>query len=875
MYFVTFPVAGTNIFPQANSKYGGQLLSEYNLRAREMVSTSSAIKYEVGPSFVHSADDFAVRIQQDDAGYVISQSTLEIMPGRGVINGHYIQTLTPMVIDMLEANSTLKNRQQDPLKGELEIGIRIFYSTEPTMAGTMLVDNEYNMYMGVQLVVLPKGQLILPIDSPTDRNKVTAHIRLATFTFLDGTITSVRNLDEEKCQYLSADRIANIDMLLSGQYIKKSKLNPKRLYTFSGKGTDPNTGYDTWCDSTDSLMVWDTSPQRTTVNPNMREASFGIATDGKTILAIPHKQVDGMTDNQGNKEYYAPRIIELPVADYNQNTSGTVDKNYTLHIKEINERFNMFHQIVKGKQVHYLEMKQTDTELPPINANWSVGDYILVGQDYTADIDTDSVRAPSTMYVVLPGLVESIKYKTKVENSDAVPTSIAGAQLGSIILDSSNDDVAPSTSDDPTTYPIFFELEDEIRGSSGLDYFVATYIDGDVYTKYYYVVDKSGSKSYSNYILLTGEIPFAQEEVIGGFLNVPLETLDGGYVHRDENGHLRLLDYALLRSGTLAYQLGEDIELPSGLTTEEVQSHLDEYVNQRVAFPNDAHLSKADNPNVINIDIYLTKEESPVELNIYDIDSRFNTAVCITILGEADSNTTINIVNCQKVRIANNISGSPIINVYRSCLYYDAALFDYIRGFNRGSSFTGFQDIKLWYEMYEESDPNLLVDNMTVSELNAPIIAEDLDFWNESTLNDNHYRFALHSVTFSGTGDIVKCGMLIGNETTANVESGHKIITGDFELPQGSGLVYPKSCMTKQLKITGTFVSAYKSDVWIVTDTSFTALTSAYDEYDLTPTTKGSIAFHAVTNLIQADAGDVIPGWEPDTYHLFQGGVLS
>lgn len=867
MYFVTFPVAGTNIFPHSNSKYGGQYATEYNLRAREMVGTHPSIQYEVGPSYTHSASDFEVRIQQDDVGYIVSQSTLEIMPGRAVINGHYIQTLNPMIVDLLEANSKLKKASKSPLKGELEIGIRVFYSTEPTMAGTMLIDNEEEMYLGVQLVVMPRGELITPLDSPEDRNNVNCHLKLGEFTFLNGTITSVVNYDDEKCQYVEASRVSNINQLLSGQFIKKSRLNPKRLYTFSGKGQNPETGEDTWCDSTDSLMVWDTNPQRTTTKPTLREAAFGTDSDGSTILAVPHKQVDGMTNDQGATEYYESKVYKLPVANYEKNTSGTVDKEYTRHIKDLSDRFNIIHQIVKGKQVGYLDIKDDDNTLPPINQCWNVGDYILVNQDYTADVDNDGVRAPSTMYVVLPGIVSAIKYKTKVENSEEIPSGITGAQLGKC-------EIQDSVPSDTSSHP--FDLEnDEIRGVKGEDYFVVKYVEDDKYACLYYLVETVGKKEYSTSVMLTGEIPLAQESVIGGFLNVSDDALDGGYVYRDENGHLRLLDYTLLRSGTLAYQLGEDIKVETGLTTEEVQNYLDEYVNERVAFPNAAQIANSDNPNVINIDIYLCKEEEAQTLNIYNIDSRFNTAVCINILGDSDANTTINITNCPKLRINSYISGSPIINVYKSSIYYDSSVFDYIRTCSRPTSFTGFQDIKLWYEMYEDTDPNLVVDNMTVSELDAPIIAEDLDFWNENAKNDSHYRYALNSITFAGNGDIVKCGLLVGNETTANVEQGQRIFVGEFELPQGSGLVYPKSCMTRQLKVSGTFVSAYKSDMWVVTDTNFTALTSVYDQFDMTTTVKGSIAFHANTSLIAADVGDVIAGWEPDTYHLFTGGALS
>lgn len=876
MNFTTFSVASTNIFPQSNSKVGGQLVTEWNLRSREMVGTASSIEYPVGPSYVHSADDYEVRVLSDDAGVVISTSVLQIMPGRGVVNGHYVESLVPMSIDLLEANTKLKQQARPALKGKLAVGLRAFYSTEATMAGSLLVDNTDNMYLGIQVVILPENELVLPIESPADRSKVTADLRLATFTFSNNSISGITNLNDSKCQYLSADRIANIDMMLSDTYVRKTGLNSKKIYAFAGKGTDPSTGYDTWEDVTDSLIVWDNIPQRTTEKPLMNEAAF-VAVADQVALAMPHKQVEGMIDAEGHPEYYATKSIFMPKADYNTNTPGIVDKHYTNHIKEIHELVSHIRQTVNGKQIEYIEQKDEDTVLPPINPAWDIGDYILVGQDFTADIVSDGVRAPSTMYVVLPGLITSILYAGKVENSTTPLDSLTGVELGSVSLNAAEGDARPSTSSDPTTYPIFYSANDNIRGRVNEDYFVATYIDGDNYTKYYYKVATAGDRVFSNAVLVTGEIPFAQENVIGGFLNVSTDATDSGYVYRDDYGRLRLVDYDLLRTGTLAYQLGEDLTFPTGITNEEVQNYLNDYVNQRIAFPNDTQLASA-TPNTINIYITLTASESQSSITIADIDSRFSTAVCIHILGTANANTTINIIDCQKIKIDNDISGSPIINIYRSNIFYDPYVFNYIRSCVRSdTSFTGFSDIKLWYQKYDDSDPNILVDNMTVSELNAAIVPEDIDFWNPTQPNDNHYLVALNSITFSGQGDIVKCSILVADQSTDNVDPGEKIIVGDFELPQGTGLSYPKTCMTSQLKVTGTFVSAYHSeDSWYVTNTSFTALTATYDEYDMSITQKGSIAFHSITTLVQADIGATsIPGWETDTYSIAYGGVVS
>lgn len=422
-----------------------------------------------------------------------------------------------------------------------------------------------------------------------------------------------------------------------------------------------------------------------------------------------------------------------------------------------------------------------------------------------------------------------------------------------------------------------------IRGIPNKDYFRLKYVyEDNTFENYYYKVATAGRHEYSDYVLVTGSIPLAQEEVIGGFLNVSTDNTDYGYVYRDEYGRLKLIDYGLLRSGTLAYQLAEDLTLPSGVTSEETQTNLDEYVNQRIAFPNQKQ-QQSTSPNCIHIYISLYAEDEETIITISDIDSRFNTAVCLHILGDSNSNTIINIYDCEKLKIDNTIEGTPVINVFRTNLYYDAYVFEYIRTCNRNldedSTFTGMEDIRIWYEIFDETDPNLLVDGMTVSELDAPITPDEVSYWNStgSESNDNYYLVALNSFTFAGNGDIVKCGMLVANQSTDNVDPGDKIVLADFELPQGAGLTYPKSCMVNQLKVTGTFVSAYLSeDQWYVTDTMFSAITQVYDQYSSTETTVGNIAFHSHTVLVPSTVSQTsIPVWETDTYHLFYGGILN
>lgn len=886
--FITFPVASTNIFPLSNSKGGGQLATEFNLRSIDTVGTPSAIEYHVGPSYVHSMRDYEVSVLTDNIGSIVSSATLQISPGRGVINGHFVETFSPMVIDLLEENNRLsKKKGTKPLRGSLAIGIRAVYSTEATMAGAMKVENEYDMYEGLEVVILPEEEFLLPIDVPEEerRNQIKAHIKLATFTFYDGAIQNINN-NPDKCKYIDAERINNMTGMLDGTYVSKALLNPRKLYTFAGKGTDPDTGMDTWCDSLDSLMVWDKKPgQPTTEKPTVDQATFGTQ-GSKTILALPHKQVDGMVNAAGEPEYYPPRILELPTADYGTNTSGTVDSKYTQNIKNIAKRLAEFHQLIKGKQVYYIDIKTQDVKLPPINPSWSVGDYVLVGQDYTADVTSDSVRPPATVYAVLPGVVTEIEYVGS-NNTIEPPSSLTGAQLIELVAYENKDTAPDSKGNVEGQLPTFFTEEDEILGVKNSDYFVLTYYKGEelqTYTRYYYKVKDSKPRSWSSFILLTGEIPLAQEDVIGGFYNVPVnstEANDAGYVYLDENGYLRLLDYGLLRSGTLAYQLGEDIELPTGLTLEELQNYLDEFVNERIAFPTDAHRLASSTPNLINIYLNISSDEEGGDLYIRNIDSRFGAAVYLHILGDATDNVTIHISDCERFRIASNITyGGPKISLYRTIIYYDASVLNYIQTSHLNDSVKGMRDIKLWYERFEDSDANIVVDGMTVSEIDAPIISSDIDFWNKSSSNDNHYFYALKSITFSGEGEIVACQMLVANDSTNNVDPGHKLILSTFKLPQGYGLLYPDTCLTKPIKITGSFVSAYLSssptDGWVVTDTNFTALTGVYDAFAEGDSIEGTIAFHSDTNVIAADLGvETIPGWQSDTYHIFSGGVIS
>ena len=287
--------------------------------------------------------------------------------------------------------------------------------------------------------------------------------------------------------------------------------------------------------------------------------------------------------------------------------------------------------------------------------------------------------------------------------------------------------------------------------------------------------------------------------------------------------------------------------------------------------------------SMINIYITLPQETDPVTINIYNIDSRFGTAVNLHFLGSANANTTINIIDCEKIKIDSNISGTPIINVVRSCIYYDANVFNYIRVCDtlntRNSDFTGFSDITVWYDKFYDTDADLQVNGMEISQPNAPMTTEDISFWNEANPNDNHYSAALRSITLAGNGDVVECSLYVSNSSTAtNVTSGRSIIGGTFNLPQGSELVYPTRCITKPLKVTGSFTTAYlvENAEWVVIATNFTVQTGVYNKTsDII--SSGTIAFDSTTDLLGSENMTmdvtVIDGWAPGTYHIFYGGT--
>lgn len=881
-HFIKFPVASTNIFPLVNSKQGGQLATEFNLKSREMVATNPEIKYAQGPSFIHSLDDFKVTASSS------STAILEIAPGRAVINGHYFESLTTVTIDMIEANTVLQQNAQSPLFGNLSIGFRSYFSTVSTMAGSMSVENSEDMYIGIQLVIAKTTDFITPTDSPTDRDAVVADLKLADFTYINGSISAASIAQNENAtRYIPSERIADFNSILDSKYVTTENVADNFFYTLSGTSKS-------WCDSTGSLMIWDndSGAHTTTEEPTLPEATFLTNPKGSISLVVPHKQQDGLMNDQGQPKYYADKWIDIPAANYNNGTPGVVTSDYTDHILKLENALNSYKQFTNGKQIKYIDVLTEDNKqdmfLSENPSKFNVGDYILVHEDYTVypNAVTEGT-APSTMYIVLPGGVTSIEWQDTTQPN--------GIRLGAIWTWWSGTDPQP-TSTEPSAEELLEGFNyTEFNGTLD-DYFELVYRNDtdDEGTSYYYKVTSTGPKQWSSAVLLTGGTSLATDSQIGGFYNAPTSATDAGYVYLDNTGHLRLIDYELLRSGTLAYQLGSDVIVPANTTVAYIQEYLDDNVNERIAFPFTSTLSST--PAMINVTFTLPKDAEGV-INLHDIDSRFGAGVYLHLLFDTSdtsvnySNIIINISNCEKVRIDSNIAtlgiNGPMINVFRSCLYYDASIINYIRtcdpnnyreiAFSNFTDFTGFDNLTLWYAQFSSSDPDLVVNGMEVSQPNVAMVTEEISFWSENIQNDNHYQYALRSITLSQSGKIIACSLYIASPSTQTVNTTqHVIIGGKFQLPQGSALNYPVACINDPLQITGVFTVAYLDSShtkWITTETSFAARTGTYDP--ALGVTDGSIVFNSKTDLIDNIYTSVtsMDCCEPGAFHIFYGGT--
>lgn len=1071
MNIIAFPVGATNIFPLANSSAGGQLLTEYNLRSRESVDTIPSVKYFIGKSFTHSMDDFAVYSQRDGYDNTISNTTIQIQPGRALVNGHYVELLAPINIDMNDANYLANKEGMQSLKGDIAVGLRMAYSTYQTLAGSALIENEDDYYDGVQVVLLPKDAVKLPQDVPgeTEFTKVNMHLLLATFSYKNGAISTVKQ-NSEKVKCVDADRISNINDILSDTYISKAGLDPNKLYVFAGKSANGRTidGRDTWCEATDSLMVWDKTPTISTTVPSSSSYFSYNETDGTVSLVLAHKQVDGMVNTGGQSVYFQDKLLPLPGADFDREKGGVVTPRYTQQVKQIKQQVDLIYRIPNGRMRNYipvltdradlpaipvsrdqkwpyavsesslahslseLEVRVTaietklnninitiqneianysnsvlstqwqasidninstikdiqadivslkqfqaaetsegssvqaqideleskvstlqsgiialsddivdlqdkwsvfprqvaqivselvpplvqDEVVPLINAvktdlqdyiktqlsmynvnttwTWLPGDYVVVGEDMTVGASIDG-RYPSTMYVVGPGPVTSIKYVGVVESTLSIaggtgsdtyqkayqymlrntPVSLhGGVELASYTL---ADPIS-----NPQTVPSLWDVT-QYRGAPEIDYFVARYRTVDEvnqsehWTCYFYTpnLNQVELDYYEQPLWITGGVPFATESSVGGFVNVPENSYGNGYVRLNEQGYLELVDYELLLTGVLAYQLGEDRSEGAGLSIAEIQSILEEDVNDRVCFPNATQIQNAQesglDPNVIHL--YLTLPETAGTLTIHDIGSRYGASLYVHILGSATSATTVVFKNCDKLRIDSNIEGAPTIVFERVNFYYDAEVL------NRVSSIA---NMTLWYERYNLTDPNLQVDGMTVTLIGRVESSETINPWDSEYANDNHYAYALRSLTFASDGSIINVGLLVSDSTTANIDEGKSVFVSDFTLPQSIGIGYPSTKMTHRIKVTGSFVSHYyvlDENAYMMKSTEFSALTQKYNTLTGANEVGGTISFYTDAQLVShingVPATTTVDSWDLNTPHFFTGGVVD
>lgn len=440
MDFALFPVGATNIFPLANSTVGGQLLTEYNLKSRESVATDPEISYFCGPSYKHSESDFQVTASENDP-----TGTIVISSGRGLVNGHYVELMNDIEISMVELKAKLDAAGQSMYSGDLCVGIRAVYSTETTLAGSMLPEffeteeqaaqreaqghpapEGVGMYSGLHIVILPISQFKSPEDVPNNPEDVTVHLKLATFKYKHDIIitSSIKNF-EESISFLEASRIKNIDSIISESYITSSAIDPKRMYVYSGKVDNQGNLKKGWCDATNSLMNWDdatvSSMEQAADASSVPAEAKGTArfeTVGDKIqLRIPHKQIDGYyPTSSGGVKYYPAKVLSLPVADFLKATPGTVSSEFIRRMQNIENNYREIYTRSFGlgrlrKYIPTLSSREISTEnLPsPLGSGWSVGDYVLVRNDETIQTD-ENAQPPSTLYPVIPGYVGSIEY---------------------------------------------------------------------------------------------------------------------------------------------------------------------------------------------------------------------------------------------------------------------------------------------------------------------------------------------------------------------------------------------------------------------------------------------------------------------------------
>ena len=790
-----FGVDTTNIFPMSNDTNGGQLLSERNIRSCDSVIASPtdsehAITYRIGPSYARSEDDFGLSSSSDLKSLIISY-------GIALVNGHFVESSIDESVDLSQYNLSA---------GTYIVGLKAVYSTAGETDGTLLVESTSKTYSGIQLVILPSIEFILPTNSPNDESKVTAHLKLGSFTWSGTGIVDIYNNYPDKCAAFDASRIFGYSDP-SAHYISKDSLDPTRHYVVSGKDGQLVDDYM-------SDFIWSSSsPSATTMPPRYNDARF-IVSEGTVKLYVPRRQPEGGMENILGESLYYPAIsLDLPNASYSTATPGILTSEIIQQIKSISRQLSNFTAyLAPGSSLRAIVNVLTDRNNVPYDATWSAGDYVLVLDDRTLATDETTSAIP-TIYIVGSGYVTAIgegkqtldpntdvefvyegspkRYATGIDKHNI----LSAAQVSLYVFGNGKDmgveysriSCQPRSSDGKQNYlqVQFFDVEAASAGTpwSG-----------------YYPVTASMPRGIVGPIQLGKEYGLATTTQVGGFYDAPSGKIDQGYVVLDSDGHLRLLDYGLLRSGELAYQLSSDVTVnePSYTSTQTV---LDETVNQRIAFR--AESSGIDNPQYVTVTITVPESTSDNIIYVQNIDSRFDTALHLQLIcnENVNANTTIKIVECPRIKVTVSGQGSPNINIERCGVYYDASLFN--------MSNISFSDISLWYVKYSSLDPNISVDGMTVrSNMPAGTTTVQSNGSNTSLSGSPMFAFGLESLTFDGSGQIIRAGIYAKNSSSA-YDDGNYATIYDIKLPTTAELSYPAIRFSSDVKLYGTVISAY------------------------------------------------------------------
>lgn len=620
-YDKLFTPQNSNIFPMANSTQGGQLVTEYNLKSRESVTSDLSIPYS-GHSFCKTINDFEL------SG---SGSVLTIGVGSAVIDGHYVELLSATNIDVSDLELP---------DGTIYIGLRINYINEDNFDITNvrtgaiqpeLTQDDQLVYPGVSVVF---SDSLFDISTVSTRSAVVYDLYLGSAQVVSGSFVGTNtNTSDSKIQCLDASRISGLSSTAT-QSDDTAGASEKLYYVYNGK-----TG---WCDASTNLINWGPvrdvnenivsyirHPQIATGDSPYDTANAGtgfVNIDDEISLRVSHKTIDSPDEST---PVWKDNYFKLPTADYFNDTAGVVNSEYTSIIKSINRRLSDLQLFGTGHCLGIIDSISDVSELPGPPEDSSAGDYIVVLRDTSPSaysqysgtseylttvymlqghiatrLSLTNVADASMTYpyvsnkLLSPGEFTFGNYsggKPDVTNIYAIPKGMRIAQIT---------DIQEAFADYSLQYDAqlssLFNTYWDPNGPTPLhgsltDYVVFRYTDNttNVISYYYAIVAElsAATPTWSSPIVVNGQAVLATTASIGGFYNTEQgTTYNAGYVGLDDSGRLRLWDYNLLAQGTLAYQLCESNRSPivigaSGMSAEDIQADLTDSVNERIMFP--------------------------------------------------------------------------------------------------------------------------------------------------------------------------------------------------------------------------------------------------------------------------------------------------